>query len=258
MSGSRLRWLGAGVVLLALPAIAADPPAPLAVPATPAPIAGAEPSGTPAAPKPTGAEVLASCTKLLEVGLWEDALEVAIPAIVDYPDHAKAFEVVATIATDQLVRAATAPAVTPVSAAYRPAEPPVVVYRSGTARSSRRKPGESVMRWGFDLGFPSGLRAEWHLARTIVTDVGFRVGGNVMFYDGAQVTSDITGFVDWRLVESWDLETSVGTVVYFGYPYAVIGAAAQYDPKGPVQVQVGARVGPYAMVVPEASVSFVW
>lgn len=253
MSGSRHRWLGIGIVLVALPAIAADPPLP---PTAPAVLEA--PPAPPAADARTGAEVLASCTKLLEVGLWEEALEVSLPAIVTYPAYANSFEVVATIATDQLVRASSGPSVPPASAAYRPAEAPVVVYRSASGRTPRKKSGESAMRWGFDLGFPSGLRVEWHAARSVVSDVGFRAGGNVVFYDGVHVSSDITGFVDWRLAESWDLETSVGTVVYFGYAYAVIGAAAQYDPKGPMQVQLGVRATPYGMVVPEASVSFVW
>lgn len=245
------KWLGLVLVGAVVPLLGADPPT---VPA-PAPPPPEAPAAAPVA-APTGAEVLSRCTKLMEVGLWEEALEVSLPAISTYPELARSFEAVATIAADQLARAVTPPVASP-SVVYRPADAPPVVYRSPTART-RRKAGESSFRWGFDLGFPSGVRAEWHIARTVVTDVGLRAGGNLMFYDGVNISSDVTGFVDWRLAKQWDLETSVGTVVYFGYPYAVIGAAAQYDPEGPLQVQAGGRIGPYGMFVPEASISFVW
>lgn len=251
------RWWALGLVIVVAPALGADPPA--ATPA-PTPPAVATPAAAPpaAAPVPPAADVLAACTKLLRDQRYAEALEIALPAISTYPDQAKSFEAVASIATDQLSRAATPPPVA-IPPAYQAGDGPVVVYRSSPPRSGARKAAsKSALRWGFDLGFPTGLRAEWHLEKSVVTDVGVRAGGNVLFYDGVHVSSDVTFFVDWRLAKTWDLETSVGTVVYYGYPYATIGAAAQYDPKGPIQMQFGARVGPYTMVVPEASVSFVW
>ena len=55
---------------------------------------------------------------------------------------------------------------------------------------------------------------EWKLARSAVDGVGFRIGGNTLFYGGAvYAVTDGTAFVDFKLSEKWQLETGLAPLV---------------------------------------------
>lgn len=249
-----------------VPAPAEPPPAPTAGEAQPAgadPAASAEAPAEPAPPAPaqSGEEVLARAVAALTEGDYDLALTIAIPAMSAWPELAPSFKAVVDVAADQNERrrqGATGVA----GAAPGPYAPPGA--RTGT-EGYGRPPGYGYPRrnrgellWGFDFGFPTGVRVEWKLGRRVVDSLGLRVGGNFLLYGSVYPVTDLTFFMDWKVAEVWQIETTTGLFVYYGWPYAQIGAAAQYDPKGPMHINAGAKIGPYGSLMPDLAVGFVW
>jgi hypothetical protein len=233
------------VVWALLALVAADPPPPTPpTPPTPTPPTPPTPPATETPPPPPpvnavppGSEVLLRATDALAKQQWAEAIRISAPAIATYPDLAAAFRAILDVATDQL---------------GREVGPDTVV-----ARPKREK---SKLAWGFEVGLPTGLRFEYDMNRRVVDSIGLRLGANAVIYGGGFTpTVDPTLFVDWRVADRWHLETSTGMIVYYGWSYPQLGAAVQYDPKGPLQVNLGARVAvPYMLFVPDVSVGFVW
>lgn len=218
---------------------AADPPPPTPTSAPPTPPApeATPPAPPPEAPVPPGPDVLKKATDALARQEWAEAIRLSAPAIATYPDLAASFKAILDVATDQLGRSREADTLAP----------------------PKIKREKSKLAWGFELGLPTGLRFEYDMNRRVVDGLGLRLGANLVYYDqGLVPTVDPTFFVDWRLADKWQLETSTGVIVYYGWVYPEIGLAVQYDPKGPLQVNVGARISAYGMIVPDAGVGFVW
>jgi hypothetical protein len=227
-----------------LAVIGADPPpaAPSQTPpppTEPAPPADAAPVAAPDA-RPA-ADVLKDATDALTARRWADAIQLAAPAISAYPELSASFKAILDVATDQIARVDREP-----DPEYLP-QPP---------RRPQRPP--SRVAWGFEVGLPTGLRFEYQLHRKVVDSVGLRVGANLAVYDETYATVDPSVFVDWRISDTWQIETSTGLIVYYGWMYPNIGAAIQWDPKGPLQVNAGARISAYGIVVPDVGVGFVW
>ena len=244
-----MRWL---LPLLFVTALA-DEPAPVpAIPAVP----------VPAAATPSADEVLASTISMLATGAYEEALRTSIPAIAKYPAYAESFRAVADVAADQLerLRSGTPPTTT---ASPAPLPSPVsALPRPYGYRPPPRGPRHRVsLGFGFEVGAPSGFRLELDLdARKPggVDSIGVRAGGNLMLYHDVWPVSDMTAFMDFRVNETWQLEATAGGFVYFGFLYPSVGAALQYDAKGPMFVNAGARLGPYGSWLPDATAGFVW
>lgn len=224
----------------------------------------------------TGEQLLDHAIALLTDGKYEDALAIAIRAQARYPELAVSYAAVASIAVDQIERrrVTTAPATTsstmpsalppdptrssalPSASVALPAARPAYVPRS---RTRTKRPDRFVT--GFEVGAPTGFRAEWRFEprRTGgVEAMGLRVGGNVLSYNQTWAVTDVTYYLDFRASETWQIEGLVGAFVYFGWTYPEIGAALQYDPKGPLQASAGGRLGPNGSWLPEASVGFLW
>ena len=198
---------------------------------------------------PTGDEVLVEATNLLASGEYEAAIALSVPAISDYPALAPSFAAIVKVATDQLERA-RAPSHPVPGGSYRPGDRPRTTYRM--------KKAPKTWKFGFDAGFPSGLRAEAHTGKTPVEDFGVRTGGNWMFFDGVASVWDTSVYMDFAIHGPWQFEAMTGFIGTYGWLYGQIGGALQYDPKGPLMVNVGARLGPELAVLPDASVGFVW
>jgi hypothetical protein len=227
--------------------LGADPPP---APVEPAPTVSTGPA-IPA--EATGDQVLQIAIEELTAGRYENALAVAIPALAKYPDLAPSFHAVIDVAADQLERQRQAAVST-----TAPGSTAIPSYHPITSR--RPAPGHvsGQLLWGFDLGLPTGLRVEWRFGGKVVDSMGLRVGGNLIVYDGAHAIADMSLITDFRVVEDWQLEVVTGLLTYYGWVYPQIGAAVQYDPKGPLQANLGAKVGPYASFMPDAGVAFVW
>jgi hypothetical protein len=205
-------------------------------------------------PSASGYELLERATGALGRGEYERALEIAVPALSAYPDLAASFQAVIDVAHDQIARRPPGPPGSPeLSPPPLGAEPPP---RFVTTWVGERPLGPTKI--GFEVGLPTGLRVEWDTAMPLVSDLGFRVGGNVLAY-GPYGVADLTGFVDLHLAEPLEIELSAGLVlVYLYLPLPQAGAAIQIDPEGPLHVNLGARVALYYGTVPDVNVGFVW
>jgi hypothetical protein len=243
------------------------PPEPTPAPPPPPPPAeapAATPAAEPDAAAVSGDEVLARAVSALTAGDYEDALAIAIPAISAYPELAASFHAVADVAADQIERRRLfegQPAVDVEGAGeHAAAAYPPAYYPTPQPYGYRPRDRDRVkLLWGFDAGFPSGLRLEWKIARSAVDSVGVRIGGNALLYGGAvYAVTDSTAFLDFKLSEKWQLETTAGFLVYYGWTYPQGGVAAQYDPPSPLHVNAGLRLSLYGSVLPDVSVGFVW
>ncbi len=252
-----MRWL---LPLLFVQALADEPlPAPApAVPAEPPPPA-------PAVDGPSADDVLTHAIGLLADGDYDQALRVSIPAMAKYPDLAVSFRAIADVAADQLERQRTGPgdaaATGPSTTAPLP-RPMTGLPRPYGYRPPPRSPRHvTSLGFGFEIGAPIGFRLELDLDAKKpggVDAIGVRAGGNTMFYHDVWPVSDMTAFMDFRVNETWQIEATAGGFVYFGFMYPSAGAALQYDPKGPLFVNAGARLGPYGSWLPDATAGFVW
>ena len=276
------------MILLALVASAQDPSLESEAPASSAPAEGTEGeaaasepvAASPAAPR-TGGELLADATVALAEQRYDDALKIAIPAITDHPALGSSFEALALLATDQLARQAAsaraaqlppaAPAHTSAPYAQQPYAPQPQGYPiRGIGMPDPQAPRAGEMAYpysqrrahfGVDLGLPTGVRVEWKARReeAVVTGGGLRLGVNVMSYYGLYVGYDVMGFADVKAAENWEVELMGGVTAYSGiYPWPMVGAALQYDPEGPLQLNLGGRIGLYRAFSPDIGVGFLW
>ena len=224
----------------------------------------------------TGGQLLADATVALGEQRFEDALEIAIPAITTHPELGGSFEALALLATDQLARqaagalAASLPIAQPQPQAnYAPQPPAYPVRGIGVSPYPEASPPgaepypyrQRGAHFGVDLGLPTGLRVEWKTRRkeAAVSGGGLRLGVNAMVYYGLYAGYDLMGYVDVRAVDNWEVELMGGVTAYSGiYPWPMVGAALQYDPEGPLQVNVGGRIGLYRAFSPDVGVGFLW
>jgi hypothetical protein len=165
----------------------------------------------------------------------------AVPLVVrDGAGHAWVADVpvdgVATVAADRGSVRATP---TPPGSATRPAGPAT----------------DTGWRFGFELGAPTAGRVEYHLGHRVLDGAGVRAGLNVALNtaDGSVAPIvDAVVYADLRLAPAVQLEASVGVAS---------GVAVQWDPDGPIHVNLGARagwLGRGVVVVPDASVGVSW
>ena len=187
----------------------------------------------------SGDDVLAEAIALLEGGQFHEAVQIAVPAVSQYPDLAVSFLAVAELATDQIHRTD----VVTVAAAARREHPP--------------------LRAGVDLGMPTGLRVEWGTRSNFLTGWGLRGGlsltyANSAWFHGIAVSVPFSIYADFRLYEPFEIETWAGFVWFSSSVYGLLGAGGQWDPEGPLQVTVGGSVGPYSAFSPEATATFLW
>jgi hypothetical protein len=222
----------------------------------PPPPAEAPPPAAAEAPASAGQALLDACVADLAEGRYEDAIAKAIPAISEHPELAPSFQAVADVAADQLERRRTAPIDrdSAAGAPYASAPPPAYYPPPPPGYYGRRE--RARLTGGVELGLPTGFRIEWKIAQSAVDGWGFRLGGNVAFYDGTYPSFELMSFVDWTLQDSWQLETSVGLGA--PYPALQVGAALQWDPPDePVFVNIGGRFGMYGGT-PDIVVGWVW
>ncbi|MEL6344805.1 MAG: hypothetical protein AAFV53_16930 [Myxococcota bacterium] len=186
-----------------------------------------------------GRVLLEEATFLLKVGRFEDAIALSIPAISQHPELAPSFQAVAALATDQLNRTDSISAMTP--------------QNMPSQTGSRSK----EVRFGVDLGLPTGVRVDWKRSRGVADSVGFQIGGTLMYLSEPSV--QLNYYVDWRMGEKFQLVTPVGLLISYGSPYLIVGLAGQFDPPDkPFHVDVGVNVGTSSVFVPTASVGFLW
>ena len=63
--------------------------------------------------------------------------------------------------------------------------------------------------------------------------------------------------MDWNLGKDLQLQTPAGLLFYDGWPCGVIGAAVQYDPPTPLQINLGVHLF-ISLVFPKLSAAFLW
>ncbi|MEL6348208.1 MAG: hypothetical protein AAFV53_34180 [Myxococcota bacterium] len=233
----RIQWM---LLALILPAYADEPPpAENPPPATEPFDLGGEPSppATAETPKPEAKVLLDRATAMLASGDFGGALDIAIPAISDYPRQAASFRAIAEIATDQIFRV-QAPTWVPSSTHDNPKE--------FEARKSQ-------VRLGFDMGLPSAVRVDFQRSRGSIDSMGFMLGSNI----SASTLGPITQFayyIDWRINSKVQFTMPVGLFFYNNSTYPLVGVGLQYDPPGPFHVDMGIATGG----VPTLSTGFLW
>ncbi len=209
-------------------------------------------------PAETGEERLARALSALVEGDYKSAMLLATPGIALYPELASSFRAILDVAVDQSTR--TDAFVTPSDTPY--ATPGEYPY-GGRVRYYERPPvppKEFHVRSGLELGFPTGFRGELEFGGAGLHGLGVRAGVNGLLYGGGPlVVGDTSVYADFagRRGGRWQTELSMGIVWYGIYPYGQLGVAAQYDPRTPLLVNVGASVTG-AGFAPDVTVGFVW
>ncbi|MFT7518213.1 MAG: hypothetical protein ACI9MC_000343 [Kiritimatiellia bacterium] len=220
----------------------------------------ADPSEAP--PRADGESVLQEVKELLASGLYEDVVRLATPAATRYPELADSFNSAANLASYQLGRS------TYQGSSFRVPPPPVNRIertepppRGRWGAMRRDDPREGIL-FGVDVGFPTGLRTEWKIGAGTVDSVGLRAGGNLFVEGSSSVYGavDTSVYMDTNLRASdFQLEFSLGVVTLLsGSSYGTLGAALQYDPPKPLQVNVGLKLTGYGYIIPDVSVGFMW
>ena len=197
-------------------------------------------------PREEGEALLEDLQQMLKELRWEEALELAIPAASTWPELEESFRTVGMIAADQIRRSTEEEDDRSAGSrrGYR--------YRDSDPRSKR-------FLFGFEAGLPTGVRTEYKFGGRTVDSLGLRVGGNLLFYlfSGVYPVGDGSLYVDFRVADRWDFETSLGVMLYSGSLYPTLGVAAQYDPEVPFQLSIGARLAPFGLM-PDVAVGFLW
>jgi hypothetical protein len=251
---------------------AADPvgetPAP--TPAEAAPVA--DPGAAELAPAvDPGAAEVARLTALLAAGRAKEALQGAILGVALYPSHAASLQALAEMsllaierqrgagpapAPAQAPAGGPAPAAAPTAVAQAPTPTAPVTASGGTIR---RPLPEAKTRVGFDLGMPMGVRAERTLGDGKMRAVGARLGAGVFLYDAAGwYVPDTSIYLDIATGAEWQIEVSAGLGLYFLEAFPNVGVAAQFDPRGPFQLNLGMKVGRDGSVLPDISVGLLF
>lgn len=151
------------------------------------------------------------------------------------------------------------------SSAVEPATPkPTRTFRTApttVATTTRRPSDNSRLGGGLELGGPLGGRLELHFPKGSVRSAGLRAIVTPAVTTSLYLAGGLALFTDFRLSDRWDLEATggMGTVGDWGLA-AIFGAAPQYDPPGPFQVNLGvlAFAGSGLAVGPDITVGLVW
>ncbi len=118
----------------------------------------------------------------------------------------------------------------------RPADPLPSELSGEVARDDAQREG---VHFGVEAGLPLGARVEFALANNYLECVAIRVGGNVNVSGPGLM---IAGAVDVPMGESdWDFEATGGAFIGNVGPY-LLGGAAQYDPSGAFQLNLGLMI----------------
>ncbi len=135
----------------------------------------------------------------------------------------------------------------------RPGQPLPASVGEGQVATSAARTGVHV---GVEAGLPTGGRVEFALANNYVECVVIRVGGNV---NAAGPGLVVAAGVDVPMGESlWDIEATAGVFIGAAGPY-LLGAAAQYDPDGAFQLNLGVMLaGASTLSHPMADVNAQW
>lgn len=141
-----------------------------------------------------------------------------------------------------------------VDTAYlRPGEALPASVGEGSVVATQERTGVHV---GVEAGLPLGGRVEFALANNYVECVAIRVGGNVNTAGPGLV---VAAAVDVPMGEStWDIEATAGVFIGAAGPY-LVGAAAQYDPDGAFQLNLGVLIsGVSTFSHPMADINAQW
>ena len=112
---------------------------------------------------------------------------------------------------------------------------------------------QTGVHFGIEAGLPVGVRLEIALANNYIECFAIRVGGNVAFSLGPGLM--VAGAVDVPLgTGPWDFEGTFGGFLGIQSSY-LVGGAAQYDPEGAFQLNLGAH---YTLVGPMADSNAQW
>jgi hypothetical protein len=115
----------------------------------------------------------------------------------------------------------------------RPGEPLPVNITDAPVGDDGQSKG---FHFGVEAGLPTGVRVEYHLGTEYVESVALRVGGNVVPTGFGLM---VAAAVDVPIGSGpWDFEGTAGVFVGSVGPF-LIGGAAQYDPSGPFQLNLG-------------------
>jgi hypothetical protein len=190
-------------------------------------------------------------------GKYDAVLQAAIVLSVKYPESAETFRSLAAIASDQAARRDAEAGI---------AEDVLVSrLRDKSQRWPYRKDDRKGILVGFEVGTPSSVRLEWKIAGQVVDSIGLRVGvgAQINYIGSADATTRFTPIiepvlVDFNVARQWQLQTSLGVSFISASPRPILGLAAQWDPDSPIEVTVGASIGPYVSIAPRASVGFMW
>ena len=213
--------------------------------------------------------LLSMATQLLAQRAYEQVLQIALPAISQYPDYSASFRALADIAIEQMGRNAnvverrdvTEMADVPLDRGDNLPTEDVDDRPRYRHRKYRHRDKRKGILVGFDIGLPTGARLEWKARGGAVDGVGIRVGGNLLAYASGGLTvlpvAESLVYVDFNLSPTWQLETGMGGFLYYGTVYFQTGVAIQWDPPSPIQVNAGVRIGVYGPL-PDVSVGFLW
>lgn len=132
--------------------------------------------------------------------------------------------------------------------------------RKGTAGTAGDK---TRVGGGFEVGLPTGLRGELHIPRGPVRSTGLKAFATVGLNGMSSLQPGVGAlvFADWRIAESFDLETGAGFgMVGSGDPGLGAEVGLQWDPDGFLQVQLGGMfvIRSSPDFAPNISAGFVW
>ncbi|MFT7519917.1 MAG: hypothetical protein ACI9MC_002061 [Kiritimatiellia bacterium] len=210
----------------------------------------------PASNPEDGRALLDQVTTLLSDGSFQKVIDLSLPAVSAHPELADSFRAAADLAADQLDRERNPVPISQFgviggSPGYRP-------VRLGAAKRGDEREG---LLLGFEIGLPTAVRVEYKIGGTAVDSVGFRVGGNLLLTGSSSAYNgvDVTIYTDANLTKRYQIELMTGLFFDpFGSPYLTAGAAVQYDPPSPLQINMGLRVATSGYIAPELTVGFVW